>query len=872
MKCPKCHSENPSDSSFCSKCGTQLSPSEEIPVSYTKTLQIPRKELSRGSIYAGRYQVIEELGRGGMGVVYKADDTKLKRTVALKFLPPELASNQEAKERFIREAQAAAALDHPNICTVYEVDEAEEKTFISMAYIEGQSLREKIRSGPLKMEEALDIAIQIANGLEEAHKKGVVHREIKSDNIMVTSRGQSKIMDFGLAKIRGGTLLTREGIFMGTVAYMSPEQVSGKEVDHKTDIWSLGVVFYEMLTGKLPFQADNEQAMIYSILNKDPEPLTGLLPDVSSELDHVVLNLLAKDLNLRYSSATELLQDLENLKAGKSITAPQVEIDKLKNSVAVIDFANITKDATCGWLSGGIAETVTVDLKKIAALSVVSREKVLKALGNIAGQKITEQQIINVGHGLKVRWIVWGGFQKFGDVIRITAHFTDVSTGDLAGSTKVDGTMDDIFKLQDQIITNLMDSLQLELSDSEIKKIETPETEELEAYEYCAKGRQLFLQFGKASFDQALKFFEKAIEMDPKYALAYSGLGSIHIFRFIERTDPRDLDFGISNLQKAIKYDPELVDPYPWLTYAYMRKHRIDDAIKAGRKAVELDPDNFIAHYFLGVSYMTKAAMEYDLKRYPDAVRHLKKSQPNFEPSHMALACIYMLNGQYQEAKKELEKAAAIEESGKFVGVKFVGGLTLLGNLYFRQQQLDIASDWHQRSLKILEKSDNLYREPFTALSYFGLGNVDFSRDFYDKALKNYKRACEVIEKNPKALGIGYFLVKVRLGMAKAFHKLGMSHEQKQQFQEAIKLFGSKQGYDFSWIWEGSDAQVYYEIASYHALLNRRKEAFRYLQKAIDCGWGDLPFLELDESFNLFRNVPEYKKIAQDLKARKLLP
>lgn len=277
VKCPECRHENLEEALYCSKCAAPLKTEEGVSV--TKTLITPKESLQKGSTVAGRYTIIEELGRGGMGVVYKAEDTKLKRTVALKFLPSELTHIPEVHDRFTREAQAAAALDHPNICTVYEFDQADETSFISMAYIDGQSLRKKIESGPLELEEALKIAIQVAEGLQEAHKKGVVHRDIKSANIMVTERGQPKIMDFGLARTAGQTLLTKAGTTMGTVAYMSPEQARGDEVDGRTDIWSLGVVLYEMLTGTLPFKGDHDQAVIHAILHREPLPLKKAKPD-----------------------------------------------------------------------------------------------------------------------------------------------------------------------------------------------------------------------------------------------------------------------------------------------------------------------------------------------------------------------------------------------------------------------------------------------------------------------------------------------------------------------------------------------------------------------------------------------------------------
>jgi len=314
ITCYKCQHENPEDTLYCSKCGGPLKAEEGV--SLTKTLITPKESLQKGSTVAGRYQLIEELGRGGMGVVYKAEDTKLKRTVALKFLPPELTHIPDVKDRFMREAQAAAALDHPNICTVYEFDEAEAKTFISMAYVEGQSLRKKIESGPLELDEALRIATQVAEGLQMAHKKGVVHRDIKSGNIMVTDTGLAKVMDFGLARMTEQTMLTQEGTAMGTVAYMSPEQAQGKEVDHRTDIWSFGVVLYEMLTGELPFKGEHEHAVVYSIRKDKPWPITEVNAEIPPSIEQVVDKALEKDVDKRYQQAEELLDDLKSISAG----------------------------------------------------------------------------------------------------------------------------------------------------------------------------------------------------------------------------------------------------------------------------------------------------------------------------------------------------------------------------------------------------------------------------------------------------------------------------------------------------------------------------------------------------------------------------
>jgi serine/threonine protein kinase len=334
MECPKCQAEILDDSRFCSKCGTPIHPSDEVFLSHTQTILRPMEELRPGIILADKYKVNNVVGRGGMGIVYKAEDTKLKRSVALKFLPPELTKDTEAKERFLLEAQAAAALSHPNICTIYEITEEEGKPFIAMEYIKGQSLKEKRENRSLEVEEALNIAIQVAEGLDEAHKKGIIHRDIKSANIMVSDKGQAKIMDFGLAKVKGGTLLTREGTTLGTVAYMSPEQARSEEADHRTDIWSLGVVLYEMIGGRLPFKGDKEASMMYSIVHGTPIPLKELKSSIPSEIQQIINRALKKKPESRYKSASDMLKDLKQFET--TLKAPEVGITDLKSFFRLI--------------------------------------------------------------------------------------------------------------------------------------------------------------------------------------------------------------------------------------------------------------------------------------------------------------------------------------------------------------------------------------------------------------------------------------------------------------------------------------------------------------------------------------------------------
>jgi serine/threonine protein kinase len=310
VECPNCHAQNREDSRYCGRCAAPLNLAGREGVSLTKTLATPLPVISKGATFAGKYKVAEEIGRGGMGVVFRAEDIKLKRSVALKFLPPHLMGSPELKDRFLVEAQAAAALNHPNICVIHEVGESEERSYIAMEYVEGETLRDRIKIKPLQAEDALAVASQVAAGLGEAHRKGIVHRDVKGANIMVTAMGQAKVMDFGLAKLRGGSSITKSQTTLGTVAYMSPEQARGDDLDQRTDIWSLGVVLYEMLTGELPFKGDHDQTVIHAILHREPKPPSKITAGLPSGLDEIVLQALAKKPDSRYRTMEDLREDL----------------------------------------------------------------------------------------------------------------------------------------------------------------------------------------------------------------------------------------------------------------------------------------------------------------------------------------------------------------------------------------------------------------------------------------------------------------------------------------------------------------------------------------------------------------------------------
>jgi serine/threonine protein kinase/Flp pilus assembly protein TadD len=553
VKCPKCHFDNPEDTKFCGNCAAPLPSSNEFSVSQTKTLQTPLKVPAKGTILAGKYRIVEPIGKGGMGVVYKAEDTKLERTVALKFLPPELTEDPEAKERFVREAKAAAALSHPHICTIHEIGESEDQSFIVMEYIEGQSLKQKILKGLLNQAEALDIAIQVAEGLDEAHKKGIVHRDIKPGNIMVTAKGQAKVMDFGLAKVLGGSLITREAKTMGTVAYMSPEQAQGETVDQRTDIWSLGVVLYEMLTGQLPFKGEYDQSVIHSILTKEPEPIGRLRPGLPRDLENIVSTALAKNPTQRYQTMDELLEDLkaiaEGLKPSRAKSgllrgrifgikkaygiaglAGIVVLAVLAllflfpkrgqkfDSIAVMPLENLSGDPEQDSLAESIHDDLITNLAGLSSLkTVIARRTVMRFKGkNTPPQKIAQE--------LHVKALITGALRRSEDSVHVTAQLINPTTGSQVWAHSYERDLRDVMSLENEIVAAITREVNLQLTPQERSRLASARTVNAEAYVAYTKGRFYLNRLTPEGLQKGLDYMQQAIDKDPANPLPYAAL------------------------------------------------------------------------------------------------------------------------------------------------------------------------------------------------------------------------------------------------------------------------------------------------------------------------------------------------------------
>ncbi len=717
------------------------------------------------------YRVGDRLGAGGMGQVYLATDTRLGRQVALKFLAASQADDPESRSRLVKEARAAALLRSPHVAVTYDIGEHDGTLFIVMEYVEGTLVSDKLQETPLPVAEALDLAMQIADALEEAHSYGVVHRDIKSANVMVTPRGLAKVLDFGLAKFMLGapteptdaTRLqeTSPGMILGTISYMSPEQVLARTVDHRSDLFSLGVVVFEMVTGRLPFQGESVTEVADAIVHQEPPAVARFNYDAPVELDAVLRKALHKDPEYRYQSARELYIDLRSIvqvhESGErpaganegSSTEAEASDTPRDPSIAVMAFSNITGERTDDWIGSGIAETVTTDLKAVQGLQVISRAQIIDILKHLSrddGSAYDDRLAIDIGRRLGATWTVGGGYQRIAEQIRITAHLVEIATGALVRTVKIDGRIEDIFALQDKLVYDLSQSLDLTLDKAEVALIEQAETESVEAYEAYSRGLDNLRLGDLMSLDRAIYLLEQATEHDPAYAAAWSVLGNAYDLKAGFLSLPQLAEKAVQLEQRAIELDPTSANAYRWLGSAYVTLSRYDEAIEALTEALRLDPNHANAHAGLArAKWMGQGKIREAIRLFTRALQ----INPEQGYSYLQLAFLYAINGEYEKGMQVARDAIGLQErssSGR-EGLQVVGAHNRLGYLYYRQGRHDEAIAEYERELAFLSSRDHVLADRTSielyqklAAAYIAKGLRDDAGRYVELAVKGFER------------------------------------------------------------------------------------------------------------------------------------
>jgi len=789
------------------------------------------------------YEILDKLGEGGMGVVYKALDKRLERTVALKFLPKHLIASDEEKQRLTQEAKAAAALNHPNICTIHNVGEYDDRQFIVMEYIKGSTLRRKLKDVKNWDQNAiLTYAVQIIRALKEAHSKGIVHRDIKSENIMVTEDDRIKVMDFGLAKLKGSPQVTKTGNTVGTVTYMSPEQLRGDAVDERSDIWSFGIVLYELLTGRLPFKDDYDHAIMYSILNKDPAPVSTLNSSVSPKLEAVVAKCIEKDPAERYQTAGALLVELNDLLGtDKSVPNDHAKSRNLQHlwsnkrsavigsaiigisaiiilllaynssvvndeagiyerigqesiRLSVLPFNNIGDDPSRQVFCDGLRETITSNLSQF--------ERFTQDLWVVPADEIREMGITSPSEVFKtlgVNYAVTGSLQPIGDQLRLTISLVDAQNRRQIDSEVIDEDANNIPALHDRSVQSVLRMLNVQFEPETRKIIQATHTSVSPALEEYIQGIGYLQRFDRIeNIDNAIETFKKAVELDPDFALAYAGLGQAY-WRKYEYTRESDwLELASEQAQNALNINSELSQVNITMGIINAEFGRYDEAVKNFNDALANDPANAQAYRELASTYESRG----EIDQAVSTMRRSIRLKPDYWSGYNRLGTIYLRDNKFEEAIDQFETVIELTPDN------YVGYMNL-GVAYFYLGRLEDARSMFEKSLE-LEKT-------FDASS--NLATIYYAQGRYEQAARLFETALEMGEGNYRLWG--------NLGSA-YFWAPGEEEKAESAFKRAIELAERQKEIN------PNNPYVTIELAGYQAKIGQEEEAGNNVQKALE--------------------------------------